>query len=93
MTTTQPESPTTELDVTWKLRAACKDVVETEMFYTPGQYKKAKGFCHRCPVKADCLDYALVTEQYGIWGGMSEKERDKRYPEYIREAMREDLGL
>lgn len=36
---------------------------------------KAKQICETCPVKEPCLEYALVNESYGIWGGMSETER------------------
>lgn len=36
----------------------------------------AKEVCGECPVKVDCLDYALETNQdSGIWGGTSEEER------------------
>lgn len=37
----------------------------------------AKSICRRCPVRADCLEHALRTdERYGIWGGLTEGERD-----------------
>jgi WhiB family redox-sensing transcriptional regulator len=36
----------------------------------------AKRVCAACPVRQECLDYALrVREQYGIWGGLTEVER------------------
>ena len=32
--------------------------------------------CRGCPVRVECLDYALDHgERYGVWGGMSERER------------------
>jgi WhiB family redox-sensing transcriptional regulator len=32
--------------------------------------------CRGCIVRAQCLEYALVnSEKFGIWGGMSERER------------------
>ena len=41
--------------------------------YTPRQ---AKEFCRVCPVRKECLAYALATnEQYGIWGGLTLVER------------------
>jgi WhiB family redox-sensing transcriptional regulator len=79
-----------KLDDSWRLRAACRGIIETELFYASKKTRELKEICSRCPVQPDCLDYALLTEQYGIWGGMSEAERKKRYPWYIREAMRED---
>ena len=40
------------------------------------QIDKAKQVCDECPVSADCLEYALETNQdSGIWGGTSEEER------------------
>ena len=36
----------------------------------------AKGFCYDCPVKKQCFQYALRTNQrHGIWGGTSPEER------------------
>lgn len=77
-----------KLSEDWKLSAACRGL-ETEAFYS-NKLSAVKQFCDICPVKPDCLEYALLTEQYGIWGGMSEAERKRRYPPYIVEAMRED---
>jgi WhiB family redox-sensing transcriptional regulator len=36
----------------------------------------AKRICIGCPVRQECLDYALVSNQrFGIWGGLTEEER------------------
>jgi hypothetical protein len=36
----------------------------------------AKGICYDCPIKKQCFDYALRTNQrHGIWGGTSPEER------------------
>ncbi|WP_412753963.1 WhiB family transcriptional regulator [Krasilnikovia sp. M28-CT-15] len=36
----------------------------------------AKQVCAGCPVRRPCLQYALEhDERFGIWGGLSEKER------------------
>ena len=36
----------------------------------------AKAICSACPVRRQCLDYALANdEHHGIWGGCSERER------------------
>lgn len=38
--------------------------------------RTAKQLCNLCPVRLDCLEYALdARELYGIWGGMTPKER------------------
>jgi WhiB family redox-sensing transcriptional regulator len=37
---------------------------------------EAKAICAGCPVRTECLDFAIVScEQFGIWGGTSERER------------------
>jgi WhiB family transcriptional regulator, redox-sensing transcriptional regulator len=63
----------------WRERAACRGPgVDPELFFPEqgGSAKPAKQVCHRCPVRADCLDYAIATrQQFGIWGGLSEQER------------------
>jgi WhiB family transcriptional regulator, redox-sensing transcriptional regulator len=38
---------------------------------------KAKTICSRCPVIRECLQYALVTQEIGIWGGTTDGERRK----------------
>lgn len=38
--------------------------------------KKAVTICKQCPIKQQCLDYSLVNETHGIWGGLRESERE-----------------
>lgn len=63
----------------WHDDAACLGS-NGDVFF-PGLYesaRQAKQICAECPVAAECLDYALETNQrYGIWGGTSEKDRQK----------------
>ena len=43
--------------------------------YTPAA-NLAKAICAECPIKLECLQHALETEEdYGIWGGTTPKER------------------
>lgn len=66
----------------WMRRAGCRDV-DTELFFPAGssgpavpQIAKAKAVCTPCPVRAECLSWALSTGQDdGIWGGMTDQER------------------
>jgi WhiB family redox-sensing transcriptional regulator len=66
----------------WAARGACRHS-DPELFFpvaTRGpalrQLERAKRVCARCPVRIQCLDYALETGQdFGVWGGMSEEER------------------
>jgi WhiB family redox-sensing transcriptional regulator len=40
--------------------------------------QQAKAECAMCPVREDCLDWAIETNQdFGIWGGCTERERRK----------------
>lgn len=68
-----------DLDTSWKLAAACRDV-DPGLFF-PGRGKsatEAKAICNGCPVRAECLSYALDNdEDFGVWGGLSLSERVK----------------
>jgi hypothetical protein len=37
--------------------------------------RRAKKICKDCPVKQECLEYAIATDCVGIWGGMDTNER------------------
>lgn len=38
--------------------------------------REAKKICESCEVRSECLQYALENdERFGIWGGLSERER------------------
>lgn len=61
----------------WMDEALCAQV-DTELFYPEkgGSTRSAKQTCMECPVREQCLTYALENgERYGIWGGLSERER------------------
>lgn len=65
----------------WMTAAACNGVDLNLFFPAPGQSTaEAVAYCRRCPVRTECLNYAL---QYphrdlpGIWGGLSENQRNK----------------
>lgn len=70
----------------WRHRAACRDE-DPELFFpvsdatTPvnvQQIGEAKAVCWRCPVKDECLSWALASGQdAGVWGGLTETERRK----------------
>jgi WhiB family redox-sensing transcriptional regulator len=41
-----------------------------------GSTREAKKVCTTCDVRSECLEYALSNdERFGIWGGLSERER------------------
>ena len=64
-------------DRVWMLEAKCLDA-DPEAFFPEkgGSTREAKRICATCPVRSECLDYALAKdERFGIWGGLSERER------------------
>ncbi len=61
----------------WASEAKCLQA-EPDTFFPEkgGSTREAKRICAGCDVRAECLDYALDNdERFGIWGGMSERER------------------
>lgn len=66
-----------ELRLPFRDRALCAQT-DPEAWYPEkgGSTREAKRICNRCEAKAECLEYALARdERYGIWGGLSERER------------------
>jgi WhiB family redox-sensing transcriptional regulator len=69
---------------TWFTRAACR-TADRRLFFEPeGESPKrrdkriraAKAVCAGCPVRRECLSFALsIPERYGIWGGFTSRER------------------
>ena len=70
----------------WEEQARCRRY-DPEMFFAPRARaeRKAKTICGRCPVRLDCLAFALHSRvEFGIWGGTNAKERKvllRRSPE------------
>jgi len=65
--------------MSWQERALCAQT-DPEAFFPEkgGSTREAKKVCTGCEVRAECLDYALANdERFGIWGGLSERERRK----------------
>lgn len=63
----------------WQADALCAQV-DPEAFFPEkgGSTRDAKRICGSCDVRAECLEWALENdERFGIWGGMSERERRK----------------
>ena len=61
----------------WVDQAACAGV-DPDLFFPDrgASLADARRVCAGCPVRAECLEYALEAgEKFGVWGGTSEKER------------------
>lgn len=62
----------------WTARAACHGLRGAVNFYVERgeDPRPARRICADCPVRSDCLDHAVTNaERFGIWGGLSPKER------------------
>ncbi|MDQ3312587.1 MAG: WhiB family transcriptional regulator [Actinomycetota bacterium] len=76
--------------VAWKDVAACRGVNGRD-FFAPAQGERrrerrerearAKDVCRGCAVRGECLEAAIANdERYGVWGGLTDAERARRYP-------------
>lgn len=66
----------------WRSHAACL-THDPELFFPVGtagptltQIEEAKQVCSECPVRTQCLQWAVEMEmKHGVWGGLTETER------------------
>jgi WhiB family redox-sensing transcriptional regulator len=60
----------------WMLQARCRGASPSEFFPSDGlAVESAQHICVHCPVKSECLEYALAHRiEHGVWGGASERE-------------------
>ena len=68
-----------ENPLSWQTDALCAQT-DPEAFFPEkgGSTREAKKVCLSCDVRGECLEYALSNdERFGIWGGLSERERRK----------------
>ncbi len=72
----------------WQLRGACRGEDPKLFFHPEGERGASRRnrdaaavkVCLRCPVIAECAAHALaVREPYGVWGGLTEDEREAVY--------------
>ena len=67
-------------DQPWAADASCRHS-DPDLFFPERGHstREAKLVCAGCPVRVECLDYALDNSiKYGIWGGLSEHQRRPR---------------
>jgi WhiB family redox-sensing transcriptional regulator len=77
----------TSLTTEWQQQGSCR-AADSEIFFPPAVFEhkpereareaKAKAICAGCPVRVQCLTWALaVREPHGVWGGASEGDRKR----------------
>lgn len=74
----------------WMSAALCREIGDEPFFSDDaGLTKRAKKICNRCPVIAECLDYALQDMTLvGVFGGTHEKDR-----RYMRRGKTRDQSI
>lgn len=85
-------NPTTSVDTTWQTQAACRGHDPEKWFplserATTPAVAAARAVCARCPVREQCLEWALTELTAGIAGGLTTDERRE-----IREGRKADAG-
>ena len=58
-------------------RGLCREIPPATFFPSDGVgVEIARRICATCPVREQCLEYALAQRiDHGVWGGCSERER------------------
>jgi WhiB family transcriptional regulator, redox-sensing transcriptional regulator len=77
-----PQGTAAEVAYSWQSEASCRGV-DAELFFpaTEDEAMPAKAICEQCPVRVACLAFALErNEKFGVWGGLTEKERARLSP-------------
>ena len=87
-----PQQPLSQVpaDATWEWQevGACREA-DPDLFFHPQNERglarvcrdrSVKSVCARCSVRVECADYAIrAREPYGVWGGLTEEERERVY--------------
>ena len=80
--------PTQDGVFLWQTEAKCGGT-KTSLFFDKDE-REAKKICRTCPVKADCLQDALVYDYDGVWGGTTRRERRKiKHVKDLRDDLKE----
>lgn len=84
---TEAATPQPQLDVwEWQFQGLCRTQSPELFFHPDGERGAARrtresfamALCQECPVLQQCREHALAfPEPYGVWGGMTEAEREE----------------
>ena len=81
----------------WQLQGSCRDADPRLFFHPEGERgparrerdAAARDVCSSCPVLQQCRSHALtVREPYGVWGGLTEDDREAIYADERRRNLR-----
>ncbi|MGW0025357.1 WhiB family transcriptional regulator [Rhodococcus sp. NPDC003383] len=86
LSTKHHTTPFSTADTDWQRHGRCRDA-DPSLFFGPEheagheralRETEAKSVCQHCPLLLRCRKHALThSEQYGIWGGLTESERKR----------------
>ena len=77
----------------WQFRGLCRTTNPETFFHPEGERgpsrrwrdQRAVAICESCPVIQQCREHALrVRDPYGVWGGMTEEDREQYYAAQAR---------
>lgn len=77
----------------WMLEGLCRLPENSGVVFVPNKGQStaaAKRICAGCEVRSECLDYAIVFDMEGIWGGTTTGWRERMFPPATREIVRDD---
>ena len=78
-------------DYSWQANGACRGA-DPELFFPPTDEEAAvaKSYCATCPVRVTCLAFSIErNERFGVWGGLTEKERARLTPAAREQILRQ----
>lgn len=78
-------------DYSWQERGSCRGV-DADLFFPTSEDEATPGkaICTTCPVRLACLAFSLErNERFGIWGGLTERERGRLSPTAREQIVRE----
>ncbi len=81
-------------ELAWQDLANCRGA-DPDLFFPErgASTRTAKSICRECSVRPDCLEFAIVSsEKFGIWGGMSERERRRIRRQRALDAQRRKVS-
>jgi WhiB family transcriptional regulator, redox-sensing transcriptional regulator len=84
----------TSADTKWMAKGLCADKPPALFFPSDGVgVELAKRICEECPVRSECLEFALENRiDHGVWGGTSERQRRRIVKARASEGSRQRMA-
>lgn len=71
----------------WSYLGLCKKPSIAKNFGLKNKIQQAKAWCEVCPVIDDCLYWAVIYNESGVWGGTTDSEREKLFSKEDRDEL------